>query len=359
MIFAVLVLKYFFIFCIGCAILIFIIDRNIRASGWHGPVTDHFDGRRFYNIGSNTTPPPAQRSGNFWKWILSRPPNDWVWRDNNTSGAPKKCVNGSTLVVTMVNHATLLLQTEGKNILTDPIWSERASPFSFVGPKRYRHPGIAFEQLPPIDVVLISHNHYDHMDIPTLLRLQEAFHPVVIVPIGNKTYLETRGIEHVFEYDWWEKTDLGDSIHISSVPAQHFSARAISDRNTTLWGGYVIETPHGNTYIAGDTGYGPFVKSITERFSSMRLALIPIGAFRPEFFMGPVHVSPSEALLIAKDLHAGTMIPMHYGTFHLADDRQDEPLQELQKAIEKTPSSVQIVVLSNGESTQVPEVMSL
>jgi hypothetical protein len=133
MIFAVLVLKYFFIFCIGCAILIFIIDRNIRASGWHGPVTDHFDGRRFYNIGSNTTPPPAQRSGNFWKWILSRPPNDWVWRDNNTSGAPKKCVNGSTLVVTMVNHATLLLQTEGKNILTDPIWSERASPFSVRG----------------------------------------------------------------------------------------------------------------------------------------------------------------------------------------------------------------------------------
>jgi len=294
---------------------------------------------------------PEMSRGSFWKWILNRPPNTWVWRENPASPKLKERVDGAELVVTMVGHASLLIQTEGLNILTDPIWSKRASPFSFLGPKRYRDPGIAFEDLPPIDLVLISHNHYDHMDIPTLKRLHKKWNPQILVALGNQSYLEDRGILNVTEIDWWEKHPSGGDVYISSVPAQHFSARALSDRNTTLWGGYVLETPHGNIYFAGDTGYGEFISEIAKRHTSFRLALIPIGAFKPEFFMGPVHVSPTKALQMAVDIKAMTMIPMHYGTFHLADDQQDEPLESLRGAMEHDSSSVQIVVLEPGEQS--------
>lgn len=339
----------FILFVIFMVAVGFIVDRSLRSRGWRGPVTDHFDGRHFYNIGMKERPEMSR--GCFLKWILNRPPNTWVFRKNPASLKPKERVVEGELVVTMVGHASLLIQTEGVNILTDPIWSKRASPFSFLGPKRYRNPGIAFEDLPPIDLILISHNHYDHMDVPTLKRLHKKWNTPIVVGLGNKSYLEDRGILNVTEIDWWDTYPVGGGVVISSVPAQHFSARALSDRNTTLWGGYVIETQHGNIYVAGDTGYGEFISEIAERYTSFRVALIPIGAFKPEFFMGPVHVSPQEALQMAQDIKAETMIPMHYGTFHLADDQQDEPLESLQGALQRATSSVEVVILEPGEQS--------
>lgn len=352
MFFTTVLLHFVFIFLafLGTVGIIFFIgDRLVRAKGWKGPVTDHFDGKHFHNI--ETKEKITSRRGGFWKWVLTRPPNTWVWRDNARSAKPKERSSGKDLVVTMVGHASLLIQTEGLNILTDPIWSERASPFTFIGPKRYRDPGVSFTDLPPIDVVIISHNHYDHMDIPTLKRINAKWNPKIIVGLGNKEYLEERGVGGVTEIDWWDKENIGGGVNIVSVAAQHFSSRAHSDRDTTLWGGYVIETIHGNVYFAGDTGYGPFIGEIAKRYSSFRLAMIPIGAFKPEFFMKPVHVSPKEALQMAVDLSAEVMIPMHYGTFHLADDLQDEPLETLTLAIKASGTKVEVRVLSSGEET--------
>jgi L-ascorbate metabolism protein UlaG (beta-lactamase superfamily) len=352
--FFMLAVKYLLVFALIAVVAIFIVDRSVRSKGWDGPVTDHFDGKHFHNIGNVSQGDGGMRGG-FWKWILNRPENEWVWRENTTSGTPKERVNGMELSVTMVNHATLLIQTEGLNILTDPMWSYRASPFSFVGPHRYRNPGIRFEDLPPIDAVIVSHNHYDHMDIPTLLRLNGEWNPKILVPLGNKAYLSDRGIANVEEVDWWEKREVKSGITISSVPAQHFSARALSDRNTTLWGGFMIEAPSGKIYFAGDTGYGPFIEKISERWDGVRLALVPIGAFNPRFFMGPVHVDPDEALRLAEHLKAKTVIPMHFGTFHLADDGQDEPMEKLKEAIAaRGDTSPTVMALENGASAMIP-----
>jgi L-ascorbate metabolism protein UlaG (beta-lactamase superfamily) len=342
-------LSFFGLFVFGFAVLAFILDRSVRSKGWKGPVTDHFDGVRFHNIGGGSVTPRPRNA--FLKWIMNRPPNKWQRRENPVSAKPAERVMGKDLVITMVGHASLLIQTEGLNIITDPIWSKRASPISFLGPARYRDPGVLFDDLPPIDIVLISHDHYDHMDIATLRRIAERFGARILVGLGNKEYLKDRGVTGVTEIDWWERQVLKEGVMISSVPAQHFSSRALSDRNKTLWAGYVIETPNGSMYFAGDTGYGPFIPEIAKRYTKFRVAMIPIGAFKPKFFMGPVHVSPDEAFRMAGDLSAEVMIPMHYGTFHLADDGQDEPLEKLDEAIkEGTVKGVVVKVIECGET---------
>ena len=256
-------------------------------------------------------------------------------------------------MVTYVNHDTVLIQTEGLNFLTDPIWSKRASPFYLLGPKRFALPGIAFDDLPPVDIVLVSHNHYDHMDIATLRRLVSKWNPKIIVPIGNKSYLNKRGIQNVVELDWWEKEEITEQVQVACVPAQHFSARAISDRNRTLWAGFVIETPHGNTYFAGDTGFGPFVEHLKARYEEFRLALLPIGAYKPEWFMRTVHISPDEAFVMHRELAVRTSVGMHFGTFRLADDRQEEPPRRIRELVETETCDGIFVTLENGEEIVV------
>lgn len=327
-----------------------VIDRSFRSRGWRGVRTDHFDGVHFANIGATQQ---DLKRGNIWKWLLTRPKNTWVWRDNPAQAKPAERVEGSNLVVTMVNHATLLIQTEGLNMLTDPIWSKRTSPFEWFGPKRYRAPGIDFDDLPPVDLVLVSHNHYDHMDLRTLRRLQACCKPRIVCGLGNREFLATRGIVDAHELDWWERVTISGVTAVRFVPAQHFSSRALSDRNKTLWGGFVIETPNGNIYFAGDTGYGPFLGSIKERYKSFRLGLIPIGAYIPDFIMRPVHLSPSEAYCAAGELNVVTMVPIHYGTFHLADDQQGQPLKDLKQAMSDQRNGTNVVVLSNGETRAV------
>lgn len=290
------------------------------APKYRGPKSDHFNGKRFRNLAR------TRRTGflDFLKWITHREPGVWSkWREITPAAPPPERVAG--LRVTWVNHATMLIQTANVNFLTDPIWSERCSPVTWAGPKRHHAPGLRLEDLPPIDVVLISHNHYDHMDVPTLKRLRRK---QTIVALGNAAV-----VKDATELDWWESASVTSDVRVHCVPAQHFSARGTRDRNANLWCGFVIETPQGSIYFAGDTGYGPHFKMIRERFGPPRLALLPIGAFRPQWFMQAVHVSPSDAVRAARDLEAEVAIPMHWFTFRLADDGQDEPAETLRRAL--------------------------
>ncbi len=292
-----------------------------------GPASDHFDGKHFHNLAA------AQReSGSYVKWMLAYSHSDWKYLTDASIGPPPpRRVNGNELRVTPVNHATVLIQTQGLNILTDPIWSERASPFSFIGPARYCPPGIRFEDLPPIDVVLISHNHYDHLDLPTLKRLAQRDQPLILIGLGNRKLLNENGIQHVEEIDWWQTHVLNDQVKVTGVPGQHFSARGLFDRDETLWLGYVLQAPGGPLYFAGDTGLGPHFDLIRERFGPMRLAMLPIGAYLPRWFMKPVHMSPGDAIAAHKMLKAQTSLGIHYGTFRLALDAQFQARDELHR----------------------------
>ncbi|HEY0722403.1 MAG TPA: MBL fold metallo-hydrolase, partial [Pyrinomonadaceae bacterium] len=253
--------------------------------------------------------------------------------------------------VTFVNHATVLIQTGGLNILTDPIWSERASPFTWAGPKRHRAPGIRLEDLPPIDVVLISHNHYDHLDMQTLAKLHAKYQPRLITGLGNSALLTAGGINQVVELDWWQVTKISDALSVTCVPAKHFSGRGLSDADGTLWCGYVMQTPAGNIYFAGDTGMGTHFAEIKQRFQTFRLALLPIGAYLPRWFMHPVHISPSEAVELHRQLQPRVSMAIHFGTFALGDDGELEPVLQLREA---SNNDSDVWVLEHGEGRDVP-----
>jgi len=257
--------------------------------------------------------------------------------------------------ITFVNHATTLLQMDGVNVLTDPIWSDRCSPVEFAGPKRVRPPGLRFEDLPPIDVVLISHSHYDHLDLPTLKRLARAHHPRFIVGRGVGRILEGAGIGPVTELDWWRGEELRAGFRITSVPTQHFANRGIADRDTTLWTGYTVAGASGTAFFAGDTGFGPQFAEIRKRAGPIRLAILPIGAYKPEWFMGPIHMSPRQALDAHNILGAGTSVAIHFGTFRLAEDGQTEAPDELRKAVAEAGDPLpRFWVLDFGEGREVP-----
>ncbi len=320
------------------------------AAGYKGPPSDHFDGRVFHNERPSATP-----SSNFLKWALHRRAGPWQVTRASPGPPPPLRVEGDSLRVTFVNHATVLIQTAGLNVLTDPIWSERCSPLSWIGPQRVRPPGIRFEDLPPIDVVLISHDHYDHMDLPTLRRLNEKFHPRFFTGLGNADILAGANIPGATELDWWQGAALAPGVELTAVPAQHFSNRSLTDRNNTLWEGFVIQGPAGAVYFAGDTGYGPHFAEIHQRFGPIRLAMLPIGAYEPEWFMGAIHESPAQAVQAQRDLGASTAVAIHFGTFPLADDGQDEPVRALRAALRKAgPSAPRFWALGFGEGRDVP-----
>lgn len=236
------------------------------------------------------------------------------------------------LTLTWVGHSTFLIQIGGVNVLTDPIWSERASPFPGVGPRRVVPPGIRFEHLPPIDIVLQSHDHYDHLDDLTVCRL-EARDPgaLWVVPLGLGTFLRRRGVHQIAELDWWQDLHRGP-LAIGSTPAQHFSGRTPWGRDRTLWSGWTVAAGDKRLYFAGDTGYHPDFSLVGSRFGPFDAVLMPIGAYDPRWVMEPVHMSPEEAVRAFGDVQAGSpssgrscLIPMHWGTFKLTDEPLDEP----------------------------------
>jgi L-ascorbate metabolism protein UlaG (beta-lactamase superfamily) len=323
------------VFVLGaCVAGVIALGVWISAPPYRGPVTDHFDGNRFRN--QQTT-----AHGGFAdlvKWMRTREPVSWGERTvGRPAPPPLQRVQDRRLRVTWVNHSTTLIQMDGLNILTDPIWSERASPVQWAGPRRFHTPGIPFDALPPIDIVMLSHNHYDHLDVTTLRRLSREHRPRILVALGVSAFLRRKGIERAEEVDWWQELSIGDGVRVTAVPAKHFSGRGFFDRDRTLWASYMIAGPAGNVYFGGDTGFGPHFQQVRERFGSIRLAILPIGAYEPVWFMSRVHVSPEEALRAHGILGASTSLAIHFGTFQLADDGRTEAPRRLEELVAAAP----------------------
>jgi L-ascorbate metabolism protein UlaG (beta-lactamase superfamily) len=322
-----------------------IIDYKFSAPAYSGQISDHFDGKHFHNI------TPAEPKGflSVLKWRLTKDEGPWrEWVNAKPGPAPEKRISKGELRITFVNHSTVLIQIEGLNILTDPIWSERASPVSWAGPRRVRPPGIRYEDLPPIDAVVVSHNHYDHLDIATLKKFSADHHPKIFAGLGNVLLMKENGIGNTKELDWWQNVELSNEVTLTCVPAQHWSGRGFSDRMKNLWCGYVFKGINGTVYFAGDTGFGPHFKLIAERYGPIDVALLPIGAFRPRWFMQSSHLSPSDAIQAHEILGSKQSIAIHYGTFNLGDDGETEPTDLLKEEIKK--SGVAFHILDFGQS---------
>jgi L-ascorbate metabolism protein UlaG (beta-lactamase superfamily) len=256
-------------------------------------------------------------------------------------------------VVTFIGHSTFLIQTAAANIITDPMFSEVAGPYGLMGPRRVRPPAIELDRLPPISVVLLSHNHYDHCDLPTLSALAARFDPVVVTPLGNGPLVRSAGIRRVQELDWWRATTVSD-LPVTLTPAHHFSARGPFDRNRALWSGFMVTAGRARVYFAGDTAYGSFFSDIRHRLGPPDLALLPIGAYEPRWFMRSVHMNPAEAVQAHRDCGAAQSIGMHFGTFQLTTEGIDEPLRALDEArrVNGVPAS-QFRTLGFGESLRL------
>ena len=326
----------------------------ISGPKYKGPVSDHFDGRRFINPGSIK----AKGLREVLKWMINRKQGEWKEiKDSNDKETPAARVNNG-IRITFINHSTFLIQVDGVNILTDPVYSERTSPVQWAGPKRMRPPGIKLEDLPKIDVLLLSHNHWDHLDIATVKKIHAIHHPKMITPLGVKAFLDQERVMGAEDVDWWQKVEINASMKVQSVPAQHFSGRGTFDRDATLWCGYVICRPGGNIYFVGDTGYNDQTfKEIGERCTPIEVALIPIGAYKPKWFMSPIHCSPEEAVKIHQEVKSKNSVATHFGTFPLADDSQAEPIKELNKALQESGIHPEaFLVLEEGVPRDFPEV---
>lgn len=321
-----------------------------KMAGWEifpMPFSKHFDGKRYFNPNA----PQARGFRDLLRWKRSsRPEPSPRFISDVQPSKPPVIVEGDELLVTLINHSTVLLQQRGANILTDPIWSERAGPFAWAGPRRHRAPGVRWEDLPRIQIVLLSHNHYDHLDLATLRRLTDLGHSQFIVPAGLARFLRSRNIGPVQDLDWGESFPIAQT-RVHCVPALHFSARGPFDRNRSLWCGYVIEAAGGIVYFAGDTGFGDHFAGIRERFGAARLALLPIGAYEPRWFMAPVHMDPEEAVRAHRILEARTSIAIHHGTFQLTDESIDTPKARLRECA----AGDSFLVLHNGQSVTLAD----
>jgi L-ascorbate metabolism protein UlaG (beta-lactamase superfamily) len=334
--------------------LLAVTGRNAMARYYDGPVSDHFDGTRFFD------PKGAQPRStlDLIRWRLSGTRASWPERSPSPyADRPPAEVSGTSWRISFVGHASLLLQTAGLNLLIDPVWSERVSPVSFAGPMRVNDPGIAFEALPPINAVLVSHSHYDHLDLPTLSRLAAAHRPRVITPLGNDAIMRGHDPAIAAEaYDWGDRVTLPGGASVSLVPVQHWSARGLTDRNKALWAGFVIETPAGRIFHVADTGYGGghHFRGAKERHGPFRLAILPIGAYEPRWFMRDQHMTPAEAVQAFRDCGAELALAHHHGTFQLTDEAIDAPPLALAQAIaaEGIPAE-QFRVLRPGQVWQI------
>lgn len=299
-----------------------------------GPASDHFDGRRFFNPGGE----PPRGFAQLLRWQLGGGGEPWpeTYPSPFPPDRPPRRWDRAGLRVCFVGHATFLLQGGGLNVLTDPVWSERASPFGFTGPRRRNPPGIAFDDLPPIDAVLVSHAHYDHMDLDTIARLWARDRPRIIAPLGNDSIIRARDAAiEVATGDWGASLPLGASGSAALVPVHHWSARGLGDRNHALWAGFVLRGVGGTVFFAGDTGYDggrPF-RRVTERHGAPDLALLPIGAYEPRWFMAPQHMNPAEAVRGFGLLGARRALGYHWGTFKLTDEGVEQPALDLAQAL--------------------------
>jgi L-ascorbate metabolism protein UlaG (beta-lactamase superfamily) len=270
------------------------------------------------------------------RWMTAGGRSKWPDRaPSSYADKPPPRVDGPDWRISYVGHASFLLQTSGLNILLDPVWAERVSPVSFWGPKRVNDPGVAFDLLPPIDLVLVSHGHYDHLDVETLSRLAAKFNPRVITPLGNDVIMKAYDPAIRAEaHDWHERIELGRGFALTLAPMRHWTARGITDRNKALWAAFIIETPAGRIYHVGDSGYGDghHFRTAREKYGPFRLAILPIGAYEPQWFMGDQHMNPGESVKAFIASGAEMALAHHFGTFQLTDEDIEAPVEALEKA---------------------------
>ena len=311
-------------------------------------ISDHFDGRRFFNPHA----PQGKSRRDVSRWRRTRQREPWPEHVEDVPLTPPPRAARDRIAVTFIGHSTFLVQVGGLCVLTDPIWSDRCSPVSFAGPRRVRPPGQRLDSLPGVDLLLITHNHYDHMDLPTLRKVRGRWQPSTATGLGNARHLAKAGIRSAVELDWWQTTELAGA-RVTYVPAQHFSARGLHDRNRSLWGGFVVEAHGAVVYFAGDSGYCPYFAEIASRFPRIDLALLPIGAYEPRWFMRQHHVNPEEAVQAHLDLQPRRSIGMHFGTFQLTDEAIDAPISALRQAQARAGvAHAEFDVLGFGETRQ-------
>jgi L-ascorbate metabolism protein UlaG (beta-lactamase superfamily) len=301
---------------------------------YQGPISNHFDGQRFFNPGR--TGPKGTAA--FLKWQLGERGQGWPasFASPFAQDQPPAHYNGQGARITHIGHASFLVQLRGKNLLIDPVWAERASPLSFLGPKRVNPPGIVFANLPKIDAVLITHNHYDHMDMETIGRLWRRFRPRVVVPLGNDTILE-RGVPGLAAdaADWDGALDLGDGLTVHVEPTLHWSARGTGDRMHALWASFVLQAQARKIYCVGDTAFGDGAtfRRVRQRHPGIALALLPIGAYEPRWFMRNSHMNPQEAVEAMELVGAAQALGHHWGTFRLTNEGIEQPAIDLTAAL--------------------------
>ena len=322
---------------------------------YSGPLSDHFDGTRFFMRGHTADKP----LGDLMRWRFKGHRHAWPKAAPSPfHDHPPARVEGSDLRVSYVGHATILVQTRGLNLLIDPVWSQRASPVPWAGPKRVNRPGIDLDKLPPLDAVLVSHNHYDHMDLACLSKLARTHAPRVITPLGNDAIMrrQDRAID-AEAYDWGQRVVLSGQVAVHLEPAFHWSARGLGDRRMALWCAFVIETQDGAIYHIADTGWGngSIFSAVREKHGAPRLAIIPIGAYEPRWFMRDHHVDPEESVRILSLTGARHAMAHHWGTFQLTDEAIDEPVNALREALAQAKIEPErFRVLQPGEVFDVP-----
>lgn len=324
---------------------------------YHGPETDHFDGLRFFN-------PGGVEPGTFgdlmrWQFGSDRRAN-WPKFRESPFGTARPDPAVEDLRVTMVGHATLLIQVSGLNILTDPVWSVRTSPVPFAGPKRVMQPGIAFGDLPKIHHVIVTHNHYDHLDIETLKRLQRDHRPRFFTPLGNDRIIH-RAIPDaaITVMDWDQHVEVEERLTVCCEPCHHWSARGTGDRRMALWAAFVLKTPAGKIYHIGDTGFhsGINYRDAQRKYERFRLAILPIGAYEPRWFMRGQHQNPEEAVEGMRLCGAAHAIGHHFGTVQLTNEAIDQPVIDLYKALDAAGiERTRFRPLLPGEQFDVPPV---
>jgi L-ascorbate metabolism protein UlaG (beta-lactamase superfamily) len=320
-------------------------------SYYTGPVTDHFNGKQFYHPGLR---PTDKSLFDLLRWQLFGKRSPWPKAIPARIGL-KPDSRIDDLRITCIGHASQLIQTAGINILVDPVWSDRVSPFRALGPRRRNPPAVALADLPTIHVVLVTHNHYDHMDTATISTIHAQHQAIIISPLGNDTVIhkDCPNIP-VQTGDWWQTFPLSRDVHVTIVPAYHWSARRLGDRRLALWCGFVLDTPAGRIYCAGDTAYqdGKIFREIRSRCGAPLVAILPIGAYAPRWFMSTQHADPAEAIQIAIDTGAQHLLGIHWGTFQLTDEPWDEPPTLLKSAMQRAPDSLKAHAFHSGNIWQ-------
>lgn len=316
----------------------------------HFPVSDHYDGNRFVNLNHQAI---HKTFGQVLYWKLTSTPTPWPQYVANDNLTPEltPLANPQQMRIIFINHSTVLLQWHNLNIITDPVLVAGIGPEYLAWLKRHRPPGLSLEQLPTIDYILISHNHYDHLDRPTIKAIVDRDNSTIITPLGVTQYLPSLKNPKLHELDWWQKyTDENHDLSLTLVPAFHWSKRNLFISNESLWGGFVIEKNGLSAYFAGDTGYAEHFQLIHQRFPKLDVALIPIGSYEPRYFMKLAHLNPEDAVLAAKDLKARQNIGIHFGTFRLSDEGIDAPKVALASAVEKLRLKTPFTAPKNGQT---------